>query len=102
MYCLHRLTVAGPSAERNRFEQQVRFPDVTGLELLERTARRVAWQFETQAPVLAQTLPLSWLRPLSRRWPALVCVLEYHVEDEHRIGLVRLRNGRQRHYRVRY
>jgi len=95
-YCQQRLLVVGSIDNMKAFDQNGEIPGATDIELLEHTPTRLAWQFVTEKPAL------PFLRHLSRRWSRLSFILNYDCEDHHLAGLVRARNGRVRHYRLKY
>jgi hypothetical protein len=97
--CQNRLTVVGPKKDVARFENEfVRNPDpgLSSFELLEITATRVAWQFETAKP------PLAFIKQASLDHPGLTLLLEYDREDRRVKGLAKAKEGRLRHHRVKY
>jgi hypothetical protein len=98
-YCTHRLLIAGPKHELKQFERKADWSDIPGasdIALLDRSARRVVWVFVTEVPAL------SPVRLMSRRWPALLFLLNYDCEDCHLVGLVRAKNGRLTQHRFKY
>ncbi len=89
--CQNRLLVVALAGNLKDFDRDADWTAVAGakhVELLERSAARHAWQFETAAP------PLQFLRVLSRQWPSLTFVLDYDCEAKRLKGLARARNGR--------
>src|SRR5205823_2717218 len=63
-----RLTVVGPAGDLKEFSRKEEWTAESGarfVELLEHSADRHAWQFETDEP------PLKFLKALSRRWRSL-------------------------------
>jgi hypothetical protein len=98
-YCQNRLLIVGPAKDLKRFYRDEHWMVQTGgrhFELLEHSPKRHAWQFDRNAP------PLAFLRSASRQWPLLVFVLDYDSEDQRLKGLAKARNGRVRHFRIRY
>jgi hypothetical protein len=96
--CLNRLMIVGPARVLNRFfrdEQWMEAGSVRHIDLLQHSPNRHVWQFDTDTP------PLPFLRSISRQWP-LTFLVDYDCEAERLKGLVKARNGRLRHYRVRY
>ncbi len=98
-FCQNRLTVVGPASDLKTFDKDEHWMSESGgrhFELMEHSPSRHAWQFDSDAP------PLRFLRTESRKWPFLVFLLDYGCEDQRLKGLARMRNGRLRHFRVRY
>ncbi len=97
-YCQNRLTIVGPPKDLKRFYRDERWIPAAGarhLDLLEHSADRHAWHFDTDTP------PLPFLRNISRQWP-LTFLLDYDCEDQRLKGLAKAKNGRVSHYRVTY
>jgi hypothetical protein len=97
--CVNRLIIVGLAREVTAFDDKAAWMSAAGArhpELLEHSPGRHAWQFETDTP------PLKFLRIASRCCPHLVFLLDYDREAQRLKGLVRAKNGRLRHYRVRY
>jgi hypothetical protein len=97
--CINRLIIVGSAREVTAFDRGAVWMSAAGArhpELLEHSPARHAWQFETDTP------PLSFLRTASRCWPLLVFLLDYDREASRFRGLIKARNGRLRHCRVRY
>ena len=95
-YCQQRLLIVGFVEDVTAFDRSVEIPGATDIDLLEHGPTRVVWQFVNEKPAL------SFLRILSRRWSRLTFLLNYDREDHHLAGLVRARNGRLRHHRLKY
>ena len=65
----NRLTVVGPASDVKQFDRDVEWTADLGarhVELLENSADRHSWQFETDQP------PLRFLETVSRRWRSLI------------------------------
>jgi hypothetical protein len=95
----NRLTVVGPAGDLKQFGQKEEWTAESGArytELLEHSADRHAWQFETDEP------PLKFLKALSRRWRSLTFLLDYDWEDSRIKGLAKAKAGRLRNYSVIY
>jgi len=96
--CRNRLTVVGSSTDLQKFHRDDHWMTHSGgrhFELLEYSASRHSWQFDSDAP------PLEVIRELSRKSP-ITFLLEYDWEDQRLKGLAKARNGRLRHFRLRY
>ena len=97
--CVNQLIIVGPPRDVKSFDRGARWMSAAGArhaELLEHSPGRHAWQFETDTP------PLKFLRVISRQCPSLVFVLDYDREASRLKGLIRARNGRLHHCRMRY
>jgi len=88
--CFNRLLVIGPGDVLARFVDsswenrlQARYS-----EWLEHSRTRAACQFETTGKP-----PLIELTSLSSRWPNLVFLLDWEVEQERRKGLAKAKGG---------
>ena len=95
----NRLTVVGPASDLKQFDRNVEWTAELGarhIELLENSADRHSWQFETDEP------PLKFLKTLSRRWRSLTFLLDYDWEDKSIKGLAKAKAGRLRNYSVTY
>ena len=95
----NRQTVVGPASDVKQFGRNVEWTAELGarhVELLENSADRNSWQFETDEP------PLKFLKTLSRRWRSLTFLLEYDWEDSRLKGLAKAKAGRLRNYSVIY
>jgi len=91
------LTVVGPTGDLKQFDRNVEWTAELGarhIELLENSAERHSWQFETDEP------PLKFLKTLSRRRRSLTFLLEYDWEDNRIKGLAKAKAGRLRNYPV--
>lgn len=87
--CANRLLIVGPLKERTRFETTDwdREAGAKHIEILECSATRLAFQFETSQP------PLPYFKTVSRKWPKLTFLLDYEVEDWALKGLAKARRG---------
>ena len=96
--CHNRLTVLGSKAQVQRLQEGNwdRSLRARHSELLENSPKRFACQLETECP------PLESLGRLSRRWPRLVFVLNYEVEADRIMGLVKAEAGQLEHYKISY
>ena len=95
----NRLTVVGPASDLKQFDRKEQWTAESGsryIELLEQSADRHAWQFETDEP------PLRFLKAVSRRWRLLTFLLDYDWEDKRIKGLAKAKAGRLRNYSVIY
>ena len=95
----NRLTVVGPANGLKQFDRNVEWTAQLGarhVELLEHSADRHAWQFETDEP------PLKFLRTLSRPRRPLTFLLDYDWEEGRTKGLAKAKAGRLRSYFVTY
>src|SRR5204863_281073 len=95
----NRLTVVGRAGDLKQFDRDEAWKAESGArytELLEHSADRHAWQFETDKP------PLKFLEALSRRWRSLAFLLDYDWEDKRLKGLAKAKAGRLRNYSVTY
>jgi len=95
----NRLTVVGPANDLRKFDRKEEWTAASSAryaELLENSADRHAWQFETDEP------PLKFLRSLSRQWRSLTFLLDYDCEESRIKGLAKARAGRLRNYFVTY
>jgi hypothetical protein len=98
-YCNNRLTVVGPVTELKAFDKNVSLELELGArhpEVLELSARRLAWQFESDSP------PLEPMKRLSARHPLLTFLLDYDQEDQRIKGLAKAKGGRLAHRQVSY
>ena len=98
-YCQHRLLVVGPASDLKAFDRDADWTETLGatdIVLQEHSRSRRVWQFVTEAPALKS------LRVISRRWPALLFLLNYDCEDCRLVGLVRAKNGRLVQRRFEY
>jgi len=98
-YCNNRLTVVGPQTELKAFDENVSLDTQLGArhaDVLELSATRIAWQFETDVP------PLEPLTRLSARHPRLTLLLDYDQPDARIKGLARARNGRLTQHQISY
>jgi hypothetical protein len=86
----------GDLKEFSRKEEWTAESGARYVELLEHSADRHSWQFETDEP------PLKFLKALSRRWRSLTFLLDYDWEDKRLKGLARAKAGRLRNYCVIY
>ena len=96
--CINRLTAIGSKQQVKRFHSS-RWATALGAkhcELLENSPTRFACQFETEAA------PLESLRRLSRRWPRLILLLEYEVDEERIKGLAKAAAAKLEHYQIEY
>ena len=96
---INRLTVVGPAGDLKQFGREAEWTTesrVRHVELLEHSADRLAWQFETDEP------PLKFLKALSRRWRSLTFLLDSDWEDKRIKGLAKAKAGRLRNYSVIY
>jgi len=97
---INRLTVVGPADDLKQFDRKEEWTAESGarhIELLEHSADRYAWQFETDDP------PLKFLKAaLSRRWRSLTFLLDYDWEEKRIKGLAKAKAGRLRNYSVIY
>ena len=97
--CINRLTVTGSGKDLKRWEAGGDWIQAAGgkySELLEHSARRQAWQFETAAP------PLEYFKHLSTQWPRLIFIVEYDEQGRRVKGLAKMKAGKLEHYCVRY
>ena len=97
--CVNRLTVVGPSAALKPFDENVSLETELGArhaDLLELSATRLAWQFESDIP------PLEALKRLSIRHSLLTLLLDYEQEDQRIKGLAKANVGRLERYQVSY
>jgi hypothetical protein len=96
--CHNRLTVLGPKADVERFQNSAweKILRVRYLEPLEFSPRRFVCQFETQPHDLRR------LPTLSRRWPGLVLLLDYEVPRERIKGLAKAVAGQLEHCEIGY
>jgi len=95
----NRLTVVGPTSDLKQFDRNVEWTADLGarhVELLENSADRHSWQFESDEP------PLKFLKTLSRRWPLLTFLLDYEWEEKRIKGLAKAKAGRPRNWSVIY
>ena len=95
----NRLTVVGTASDLKQFDRNMEWTADLGarhVELLENSADRHSWQFETDVP------PLKFLKTLSRRWRSLTFLLDYDWEDKRIKGLAEAKGGRLRNYSVNY
>ena len=95
----NRMTVVGPASEVKQFDRNVEWTADLGarhVELLENSADRHSWQFETDEP------PLKFLRVLSRRWRAMTFLLDYEWEESRIKGLAKAKAGGLKNYSVTY
>jgi len=95
----NRLTVVGQAGDLKQFDRNVEWTADLGaryVELLENSADRHSWQFETEEP------PLKFLKTLSSRWPFLTFLLDYEWEEKRIKGLAKAKAGRLKNYSVIY
>ena len=95
----NRLTVVGPASDLKQFDRNVEWTAELGarhIELLENSADRHSWQFETDEP------PLKFLKTLSRRWRSLTFLLDYDWEDKRIKGLAKAKSERLKNHCVIY
>jgi hypothetical protein len=95
----NRLTVVGPASDLKQFDRNVEWTADLGarhVELLENSADRHSWQFETDEP------PLKFLRNISRSRRSLTFLLEYDWEESRIKGLAKAKAGRLMNYSVTY
>ena len=95
----NRLTVVGPAGDLKQFDGNVEWTaelEARHVELLENSADRRSWQFETDEP------PLKFLKTLTRRWRSLTFLLEHDGEDTRIKGLAKAKAGRLENYSVTY
>ena len=95
----NRLMAVGPASDLKQFDRKEDWtdePDIRFVEILEHSADRHAWQFETDEP------PMDFLKALSRRWQSLTFLLDYEREDKRIKGLAKAKAGRLRNYSVNY
>jgi len=85
--CKNRLTVIGRSAAFGRFDWSDE-AKAKHIELLECSHRRWGWQFETDSGP-----PLAWMVKASKRWPSLIFLLDYELEELRRKGMVSARKA---------
>jgi hypothetical protein len=98
-YCTNRLTVVGPATELSAFDENISLEAELGArhaDILENSASRLAWQFETDTP------PLEPMKRLSSRHPLLTLLLDYDQQDARIKGLAKARKGRLSHHQVSY
>ena len=98
-YCNNRLIVVGPQTELKLFDENVSLKTELGAchgDLLECSATRTAWQFETNTP------PLEPMKRLSIRHPRLTFLLDYEQQDQRIKGLAKTNKGRLIHHQVSY
>jgi hypothetical protein len=95
----NRLTVVGPAGDIEQLDREEEWTAESGArytELLEHSADRHTWQFETDEPTL------EFLKTLSRRWRTLTFLLDYDWEYKRLKGLAKAKAGRLRNYSVIY
>lgn len=89
-WCINRLTVIGSKRQVQLF-QKSRWATAIGAdhcELLENSPGRFSCQFDSQH------LLLESLRRLSRRWPRIIVLLDYEMEEERFKGSAKVEAGR--------
>ena len=95
--CNNRLAVVGPVTSLKAFDENVSLERELGArhaDLLQLSATRLVWQFETDIP------PLEPLKRLSTRHPRLTFLLDYDWERQK--GLVKAKRGQLEHHEVSY
>jgi hypothetical protein len=98
-WCNNRLTMVGLAHDLKPFDKKGRWPcklKAQHIDVLEFSATRHAWQFETLKP------PLESLKRLSIRWPKLTFLLDHDQPDVRVKGLTKARAGRLENHQVRY
>ena len=96
---INRLTVVGPASDLKQFDRKEEWTAESGaryVELLENSADRHAWQFESDEP------PLRFLKAVSRRWRLLTFLLDYDWEDKRIKGLAKAKSERLKNHCVIY
>ncbi len=77
--CSNRLTVVGPVIELKAFDENVSLESELGArhaDLLQLSATRLAWQFESDTP------PLESMKHLSASHPRLCLLLDYDQSEQ--------------------
>lgn len=95
--CENRLTVVGAKPTLARLGRKVE-PSRFGkyFELLEHSAKRLSWQFESNG------FPLQTLAHISRQWPTLTFLLDSDNRTRRIKLLAKVVNGTVKNYEVRY
>ena len=97
--CTNRLTVVGPTREIKAFDENVSLEAELGArhaDLLELSAIRLAWQFESDIP------PLEALKRLSIRHPSFTLLHDFEQENQRIKGLAKAKRGRITSHQVSY
>jgi hypothetical protein len=87
--CHNRLLLIGPARELKRFDRSAWKTKARAryIDILECSATRLAFQFETTKA------PTQYIKAASLNWPKLIFLLDYEIEEWCIKGLAKARRG---------